>query len=333
MQVEYLTIGQVSRKFDVTPRMLRHYEKLGLIETIRKDDSAYRVYDEKAVKRLRQIIILRKLRIPLKQIDIILGENRQHHLTQRIFWSSIEELDREIDSLGKIRDILKSFSERLDICVRENKSFDLLEDGELSETAEKLSFSKTALKDKLGLEESEIGDIPGKDLNVRIIQVPPFTVASYHFIGENPEDAAAAVVSEFVKSNGLYGIKPDSRMFGFCNPVHGVLEDELHGYEIQVTVPEDMKVAKPLVKKKTEGGLYAVLTIKWGEFQFWRYFWRWLINNPTYEADRSRIKDGVGCPEEYLNWVYFCHMSCAEARFESQMDLMIPVKRRDEGSV
>ena len=29
--MENLTISQVSRQYDVTPRMLRHYEKLGLI--------------------------------------------------------------------------------------------------------------------------------------------------------------------------------------------------------------------------------------------------------------------------------------------------------------
>ncbi len=149
MQVEYLTIGQVSKKFDVTPRMLRYYEKLGLIEATRKEDNAYRVYDENSVKRLRRIIILRKLRIPLKQIDIILRENQQRQ-AQLIFQRSIEELDGEIDSLGKIRGILKSFSERLDICVEGNRRFDLLEDSELWETADKLSLSKNVFKESSG---------------------------------------------------------------------------------------------------------------------------------------------------------------------------------------
>ena len=41
--MENLTISQVSKQFDVTPRMLRHYEKLGLIETCHKEDYAYRM--------------------------------------------------------------------------------------------------------------------------------------------------------------------------------------------------------------------------------------------------------------------------------------------------
>lgn len=53
--------------------MLRYYEQIGLIESKRKDDYAYRVYDEEAICRLRQIIILRKLRVPVKQIIRILN--------------------------------------------------------------------------------------------------------------------------------------------------------------------------------------------------------------------------------------------------------------------
>lgn len=70
--MENLTISQVSKIYDIMPRMLRRYEKLGLIQPLRKEDYAYRLYDENAVRRLQQIIILRKLSIPLKQIALIL---------------------------------------------------------------------------------------------------------------------------------------------------------------------------------------------------------------------------------------------------------------------
>ena len=76
--MENLTISQVSRMYDVTPRMLRHYEKLGLIKAGRREDYSYRVYDEEAVRRLQQIIILRKLRLPLKEIAVLLGDAGQN---------------------------------------------------------------------------------------------------------------------------------------------------------------------------------------------------------------------------------------------------------------
>ena len=63
--MKLLTISEVSKNFDISTRTLRYYEKIGLLPSLRVDDYAYRVYDETLVARLQQIIILRKLRIPL----------------------------------------------------------------------------------------------------------------------------------------------------------------------------------------------------------------------------------------------------------------------------
>jgi len=66
--MELQTVIQVSKTFGISAQMLRYYERNGLIQSSRKDDYAYRVYDEDAIKRLQQIVILRKLQIPVKQI-------------------------------------------------------------------------------------------------------------------------------------------------------------------------------------------------------------------------------------------------------------------------
>ncbi len=66
--MELQTISQVSRDYGISTRMLRYFEQAGLILSLRKDNYAYRVYDQNAVNRLRQIIVLRKLRVPVKQI-------------------------------------------------------------------------------------------------------------------------------------------------------------------------------------------------------------------------------------------------------------------------
>lgn len=51
------TISTVSKNLGTSSRMLRYYEQIGLIESQRVEDYAYRVYDEQAIRRLRQIII------------------------------------------------------------------------------------------------------------------------------------------------------------------------------------------------------------------------------------------------------------------------------------
>ena len=66
--MELQTIRQVSLDYGVTRRMLSYYEDIGLLKSHRIDEYAYRVYDIENIKRLQQIIILRKLQIPMKPI-------------------------------------------------------------------------------------------------------------------------------------------------------------------------------------------------------------------------------------------------------------------------
>lgn len=61
------TITQVTRRFQLSTRTLRYYEQLGLIQSQKKDDYAYRVYSEDMILRLEQILLLKELKIPLKK--------------------------------------------------------------------------------------------------------------------------------------------------------------------------------------------------------------------------------------------------------------------------
>ncbi len=68
---ELIKIRDVSAKYDISARALRYYEDVGLITSIRTEDYAYRLYDKNAIKRLEQILILRKLNISIKDIQRI----------------------------------------------------------------------------------------------------------------------------------------------------------------------------------------------------------------------------------------------------------------------
>ncbi len=68
--MKLMTISEVTNTFNVSTRMLRYYDEIGLLTSTRMEDYAYRVYDESAVRRLQQILTLRKLRISLKKIRV-----------------------------------------------------------------------------------------------------------------------------------------------------------------------------------------------------------------------------------------------------------------------
>lgn len=69
---ELSTISKVSKLYGVSTRTLRYYEQIGLLVSQRVEGYSYRVYDEENCIKLREIIVLRKLRIPLKQIELLL---------------------------------------------------------------------------------------------------------------------------------------------------------------------------------------------------------------------------------------------------------------------
>ena len=90
------------------------------------------------------------------------------------------------------------------------------------------------------------------DKDVRIIYLPPATVASIHCVGNRPEDRATALLREFMQKTDLAKRKPDFRHYGFNHP-NGSNEDD-HGYEHWVTIPENMTVEAPFQKKRMPAG-------------------------------------------------------------------------------
>ncbi len=324
-----MTISEVSKNFNVSTRILRYYEQIGLLSSQRKEDYAYRIYDENAIRRLQQIIALRKLRIPLKQIALIFDDAKQTQIVE-IFTGNIIEIDHEITALNTIRDVLRIFVSRLNKSVQANIKINLLHDADIIKVIESLSLSRINFKEERSMYEinkaSEIiGKLKAKD--VRIIVLPPCTVASYHFIGENPEETVGDVMDKFIRESKLYEIKPDARMFGFNHP-NPSANKPYHGYEDWVTIPEDMEVPVPLTKKRFEGGIYAAHTIMFGDFHEWEFLHEWANNNEKYAPNYSEQGAEImsGCLEEHLNWVYASHMGWPENGIDGQLDLLLPIK-------
>ncbi|MFG6369529.1 MAG: effector binding domain-containing protein [Lachnospiraceae bacterium] len=325
-----LTITQVSKLYDITPRMLRHYEKIGLIYSVRKEEYAYRTYDEVAQRRIQQILILRKLRIPLGQISVILQDDDKRKSLQ-ILEDNILALNEEIAALDKIRSLLQMFMKRLEISHACNFSSSLLDDIEIAKAVQTLVLSKNNLKEHINMNElNKAEETLSKTLCVRYVLLPPCTVATYHYIGETPEENAGAILDKFVRENKLYEIKPDARMFGFNHPNPNVRADGVYGYEVWVTVPDNMEIPKPLVKKTFDGGLYAAFTINFPEFQYWNNLQKWVEENPVYTANYSALGDEImgGCLEEHLNWVYASCMGWPENGIDGQLDLLLPIKKK-----
>lgn len=272
------TISQVSRALSVSTRALRYYEEMGLIHSRRIEGYAYRVYDEDTVRRIEQILFLRSVRIPLRDIAVLLRD-----LQEKVSVSGSEGWKESVPLLPE--DIL---------LPRENS----------------------------------IPPMPSLPQDVRILSLPRLTVAAAHAICEQPEDAADALLTKFIRQTDLLHVKPDARVFGFNhpNPTEG---NPVYGYEFQITIPPDLPVPAPLLRKEMPGGLYAAHAIKMGDFHEWAALAGWAEQSPDWEirwaSDGTEIMSGS--LEEHLNYL----QDRAAGRLQTgQLDLLLPIQKRRE---
>lgn len=63
-----MRIGEASDASGVPERMIRHYEKLGLIPSASRSGAGYRVYGEADVHRLKFIALARSVGIPFEEV-------------------------------------------------------------------------------------------------------------------------------------------------------------------------------------------------------------------------------------------------------------------------
>lgn len=326
--MELQTISQISKLFNISTRTLRYYEQIGLIQPIKKEDFAYRTYDEDTVVRLQQIIVLRKLRIPLKQIAEILKSD-DTAVAINAFRQNLAEIEDEITALSTIKSVIQAFLERLHL---QDDALRLLDDESLldivdSLTTSKISFKEDKTMDDLKKAEEKLNRITDRD--VRIVYLPPATVAASHYIGDEPEHITGKAIDKFVIENDLPNIYPGLRNYGFNHP-NPVDETNYHGYEIWVTIPDDMEVPAPLVKKHFTGGLYAAHMIQIGAFEEWGWLYEWVRTSGKY--DYNLINDGGECMygllEEHLNYRNNVSKFIGGVWENFQLDLLFPIKEK-----
>ncbi len=331
--MELQTISQISKAFNLSTRALRYYEQIGLIQSEKKEDYAYRVYSEDMVKRLQQIVILRKLRIPLKQIaEVLQSENTAEVIDT--FRQNLSEVDDEITALSTIRDIISSFITRLNESIHDSTKIklNLLDDTDLLEAVDSLSIQKAPLKEEKTAEDLQAASEKLNkltDRDVRIVYLPPSDVASYQVIGDGPNEPEGhchEVINSFVRESNLAIIKPDLRHFGFNAP-NPVDETNYHGYEMWVTIPNDFSVPEPLVKKHFAGGLYAAHMIPIGAFEEWEWIATWVSNNEKYEYNGAWQNENMfDWLEEQLNYINRLDLPNDGDDEGMQLDLLIPIK-------
>ena len=106
----------------VTVRALHHYDRLGLLKPSRRSRAGYRLYSDTDLIRLEQIVVLKSIGLPLKELNRLLGKDRsaardapgQALLAQtlarqeRVLTARRRQMDRAIRAVGAARRALEA---------------------------------------------------------------------------------------------------------------------------------------------------------------------------------------------------------------------------------
>jgi Cu(I)-responsive transcriptional regulator len=107
-------IGHTARVSGVSAKMIRHYEKIGLIPKASRTGSGYRTYTANDVHTLRFIRQARNLGFSIRQIEELLGlwrnQRRPSSKVKALALAHIDELDARVRELEEMKQALQKLA-------------------------------------------------------------------------------------------------------------------------------------------------------------------------------------------------------------------------------
>lgn len=110
---DFIKIREVTARYDISARTLRYYEDMGLITSARSSDYAYRLYDQAAIKRLEQILVLRKLGISIKDIQRVFSTSGSE-IVLEVLGKKVDDIDRDVSLLQELKGIVLDFIRQIE---------------------------------------------------------------------------------------------------------------------------------------------------------------------------------------------------------------------------
>ena len=273
---------------------------MGLITSTRSDDYAYRLYDEAAVKRLEQILILRKLNICIRDIQRIFSAEGSQ-IVLEVLGKKVGDIDDEVALLHELKEIILEF-------IQQIKEADFSSGSSVKLLYEKARDIETHLTnvDYIG-KPANVGrllEAAGKlerEPDILIVEMPPTRMVTSGFIYDMDEAAhsSGGFAAMFHRLAERIADKIHDRSFMYHDREHNkmvwlfMLEDwmteaDTEGFEI-ITFA---------------GGLYAEALADSEELSEWDRVYRgikaWLTRQEDLELDEGSGRcELFTCPGPY----------------------------------
>lgn len=297
----------------VSPYLTASYEEMGLIWSSRPDYKTQRYYDTAALERLKQILILRKLQIPVKDMVVIFKSEDTAALIQA-FMDKLESLDTEISALSELRHLVDDFLHKMLMSgIKKVSGITLLYE-ETEKRLATLEKNETVTFEKL----SKISREALRLHDVRIIRLSPMRILTSRLKTGQVENLDGKMENLFVK----FGLTPSP---GLRNCFY---RKEPNGEWIMLMkIPNGYENTTEYTDEKITGGLFAIASSYMEDMDDTMILLKdWVNKNEHFELDFNTEGEckRYEMIEEILPW------DIANKFNRYQQDIFIPIKIKNE---
>jgi DNA-binding transcriptional MerR regulator len=309
--MDLIKITDLTNQLGISSRTLRYYEQMGLIVSVRPQFEKYRFYDHENLDRIKQIIVLRKMQIPVKDI-INIYKSQDMTVLVESFVTRINSIENEIEALKDLKLIVNEFLKAMQKSgIKHIKALPLLyEKMDAQLKAQEENENRVDLSyENLSMLSEKVSAPP----ELIIIDLPPMRVLS-----SKRRDSDISDVDGFWDWLGKlripFGTPGSHKLFEYQ-------KDNTQTVIIQQIEKEYINDS-PFTDYEFEGGLFSVGGVYVDDdiASFHERMIRSFDDNPYYEVD-------------YRHGGILRHESLAEAVISidsrrEKINLFLPVKRR-----
>jgi DNA-binding transcriptional MerR regulator len=180
-----MKIGDVTAKYGISHHSLHYWESAGILKSSRAEND-YRYYDEENLLKVKQIVLLRKLRISIPSIQEIFASNELSKVIE-VFTAHLENTKKEAQQLNALGTVLRQLLNMLKDRQNIDSVYNYLEINHSTESDELKAALKTVLSE------------PVKEINIEPISGPVIDMAGIDLSLELMKEEEIPDITEVIK--------------------------------------------------------------------------------------------------------------------------------------
>ncbi len=118
--LKYYQIGELANRLELSPRTIRYYEEIGLLNSVKRVEGGKRIYTESDFQRLKFIMRLKHLGLTLSEMLELEDIYQIHRTNKKVLPRLLElldthavKIDERMNSLNKLKTDILSYQDKI----------------------------------------------------------------------------------------------------------------------------------------------------------------------------------------------------------------------------